>query len=821
MVDALNAWWAQQLVLCDWAFTPHPLAVDAVAAEQRLLQLGIAHRGDLADQLFHGLGAPPGEADRLLGTLEWAALAGAAGWLTQAEATNWAHHVTRRITSEYSDLRAWLGDLRRALGAKGWETGADDRFIDACQALADLESEGEGITWETLEQALLTLPELKSLWPQMPAAQPWRLCALFRPVMSYPANAIDWPDAPEWLERIWQVHDREQLLEVILWLSAQGERQRWDIEARELLTMDNAQRLEWQRNVLEDSPYAPVLNKFVSEGEPLEWAAWDWLRVVELAWAGACCEWLSQDEADALAAHAADLIGRRYHDWYAVLKAYMRGQSLFEGVDRRGMTPNVRHKLLMHASHSPWKHPLGTLLDDITRSASRARIKQWRNSPHHWLLALASVREPDVMLRQLNPSAPVAEQRRADAAVYLQDSLGLHADEGHQALARYWLPAQAHHLNQLAADAVHGVMPPSQTLFGQPTPDELQQRNAVKGVSRHAATIHMAEKFAFYLHMAMDSGLFEQAPLLAYASALRSCLCRFYATPKRLLDAWFAWESCLPEPEHDSLINEIAWHLDDPGSLFHWLDWRHDAWCEPGERPTLSHFTAMSLVGPLNSAVWSEPQVESPRECADIREWVESHYHLSSASDMQEFLTFMLESGDRQEYQINYAPYTLNNERLNAEIAILESGDCGEEERHHLLRLRRVRSNEDGCNDVDMAAWDIAQLVDLAIAARQLGWLERKAFADILDRAYKLAADHYAGWQEYAVGMYAGFSFFMGETPERESFLAGFRQAMVAWVCGAPVLAGPWSSLDFPGNKPRHFAPLHIDTLPEDQRTLH
>ncbi|ASK19440.1 DUF1266 domain-containing protein [Halomonas sp. N3-2A] len=821
MADALNAWWAQQLVLCDWAFTPHPLTVDAGAAEQRLLQLGIAHRGELADQLFFALDAPAGEADRLLGALEWAALAGAAGWLTQSQAQTWAHHITLRITSDYSDLRAWLSDLRRALGVKGWETGADDRFIDACQALADLESEGEGITWQVLDAALARLCEPQALWPESQSAQPWRLCALFRSVLSYPASAADWPDAPEWLARIWQVHDRDQLLEVMLWLSAQGERQSWDIEARELLTMDHAQRQEWQRGAVADAPYAPVLTTFVSQGEPLEWAAWDWLRLVELAWAGACCGWLSQAEADDLAAHAADLISRRYHDWYAVLKAYMRGQSLFEGVDRRGMTPSTRHKLLTQAPHSPWKCPLSSLLDEPTLSASRERIKQWRNTSHHWLLALASVREPDVMLRQLNPSAPISEQRRAEAAVYLQDSLDLHADEGHQALVRYWLPAQAHHLNQLAADAVHGVIPPSQTPFGQPTPDELKQRNAVKGVSRHAATIHMAEKFAFYLHMALDSSLFEREPLMTHASALRSCLCRFYATPKRLLEAWFAWESCLPEPEHDSLINEIAWHLEDPGSLFHWLNWHPDAWCEPGERPTLSHFTAMSLVGPLNSAVWSEPQVESPRECADIREWVESHYHLTSADDMQEFLTFMLESGDRQEYQINYAPYTLNPDRLDAEIAILESGDCAEEERHHLLRLRRVQSNEDGCNDVDMAAWDIAQLVDLAIAARQLGWLDRQAFADVLDRAYKLAANHYSGWQEYSAGMYAGFSFFMGETPERESFLAGFRQALVAWLCGAPILAGPWASLDFPGNKPRHFAPLHIDTLPGDQRILH
>jgi len=224
LFDALNAWWAQQLVLCDWAFTPHPLAVDAVAAEQRLLELGITDRGALADQLFFALGAPSGSADQLLGALEWAALAGAAGWLSQAQATNWAHHLTRRITSDYSDQRAWLSDLRRALGAKGWETGADDRFIDACQALSDLESEGEDITWQTLDTELAQRPAPASLWPQAPEAQPWRLGALFRPVVSYPASAADWPDASEWLGHIWQVYDREQLLEVMLCLSAQGER---------------------------------------------------------------------------------------------------------------------------------------------------------------------------------------------------------------------------------------------------------------------------------------------------------------------------------------------------------------------------------------------------------------------------------------------------------------------------------------------------------------------------------------------------------------------------------------------------------------------
>ncbi|MCS2609073.1 YbeU/YbeR family protein [Halomonas dongshanensis] len=821
MVDAFHAWWAQQLVLCDWAFTPNPLSVEAGAAEQRLLSLGITGRGELGEHLLFGLGAGSEDADHLLAALESAALAGAAGWLSPAQASGWAFRIAQRIVREHHDLRAWLLALRRALGAQGWESAADDQFCEACEALAALEEEGDGITWARLEACLAEMAPPSALWPQAPEAAPWRLCALSRVVLAYPATSSDWPDAVQWLDEIWQVNDRESLLGVALWLAAQGERQRWDIEARELVGMDRAQRSAWQRDNREEAPHARVLCTFVDEGEPLEWAAWDWLRLVELAWAGACCGWLEQAEADALAAHAADLIARRYHDWRSLTSAFERGLSLFEGIDRRHQTPNARQQLLLNLAQGPWQGSPDALLTAEVQAASARQLRAWRSSDHHWLLALAGVREPDVMLRQAAPARPLPEERRADAALYLQESLGLHADEGASAMARYWLPAQAHHLNQLAADAAHGVLPPRKSAYGQPSPEELAQRDAVKGVSRHAATIHMAEKFAFYLHMALDSQLFEPQPLYAYATSLRDCLCRFYASPKRLLEAWFAWETCLPESDQGSLAAEIAWHLEDPGSLFHWLEWRPGNWSEPSPRPTLMRFTAMALVGPLNSAVWGEPQVESAREADDIREWIENHYHLATAEAMREFLSFLDEAGDRQEYQINYAPYTLNTERLDAEIAILESGDCGEEERHHLLRLRRVRDNEDRCNEVDMAAWDIAQRVDLAIAARQLGWLGLDEFHLVLDGAYKLAAEHYAGWQEFADGMYAGFSFFMGETPEREAFLASFRQALVAWLCASPLLAGPWASLDFPGNKPRHFAPLHIDTLPGDQRTLH
>ncbi|KAA0011246.1 DUF1266 domain-containing protein [Billgrantia pellis] len=819
MVDPLYAWWAQQLVLCGWAFEPEPIAIEPDAAQARLRALEVADRGELGWRLVETFGIGQVNSAKLLAALELLALAGAAGWLPELRVRSWLLRLTGEVVRQYASLEAWLESLRHARSAEGWVRG-DDGFHEACEALAALERDGEGITWQTLTEWIASHREAAPLWPDAPETHAWRLRAAFSPVLATPASAVDWPDVHEWLGSNWQINDRTGLIQSLLWLAGHGHRQGWDLDATRLLMEDERGRQEWLAGLAgAEREYGQVLLTFVARGEPLEWAAWDWLRLVDLAWAGACAGWLETAEAQAFASHGADLVLRRYSDWSAVARAYQRGCSLFEGRDRLGEMQRD-WGLLLQSPASPWRTPLPQLLSDGERDASRRAIADWRRSPRHWVLALASVREPEFGMRQ-GPAAPLAPERRADALRYLDETLGLHPDEGAEALTRYWLPAQAHHLNQLAADASHGALPPANTPFGRPEADDLSRLEALKQGSRHAATIHMAEKYAFYLQMAMDSEAFDDAALQALAEALRGTLCRFYPDSRRLLEAWAQWETLLPEGEQPSLVSEIRWHLEDPGSPFHWLDWHSTQWQEPGPRPTLSRFTAMALVGPLNNAAWSEPHRESEREAAAIREWIDGHYGLHGRAELAEFLDFLLEAGDRQEYQINYAPYTLNSQRLGSEIAVLESGDCSEEDRNHLLRLQRVRDNTDGCNELDMTAWDVAQAVDLAIAGRQLGWLDGAAFGGVLERAYALAAEHYGSWEAYARGLYAGFSFFMGETPEREAFLAGFRQALVAWLSGAPPLAGPWASLDFPGARPRHWAPLHIDTLPGDIRTLH
>ncbi|WP_136247748.1 DUF1266 domain-containing protein [Halomonas borealis] len=819
MVDPLNAWWAQQLVLCDWAFAPDPLTLEAEVAVARLEGLGVVDRGELGWRLLEAFGAGEADPARLLAALELTALAGAAGWLSDRRARAWARRIAEEAGAHHDDLDAWLSALRQARSAQGWMHG-DDGFSEACEALAALEHQGEGVTWELLREWLATQRSTHELWPDDAADRVWRLRAAFSPVLEPQAAPLDWQGLEAWLVEAWRVQGRDELIQVLLWLGAQGDRQAWDLDASHLLAATSEQRRAWWEGLApHDQPAGRVLLAFVESGEPLEWAAWDWLRMIDLAWAGLCLGWLDDDEARHFALHGADLVLHRYSDWVALARAYQRGRSLFEARDLRG---NVAADwvLLLHSPVSPWRTSLSGLVDESRLEASRQAVRAWRRDPRHWILALAAVREPELALRQgVAPALP--ESRQQDARRYLAETLDLHADEGPEALARYWLPAQAHHLNQLAADAAHAATAPALTPFGRAGVEELAARDALGKASRHAATIHMAEKYAFHLQMAMDSGLFDAARLAELAASLHGSLSRFYTSPRRLLAAWEQWEGLLPEPDQPSLVAEIRWHQEDPGSLFRWLDGRGGEWREPGPRPSLSHFTAMALVGPLNSPAWSLPQPESERECDSIREWVDGHYGLHTAGELAEFVDYLLEAGDRQEYQINYAPYTLNQGRLASEIVTLESDECSEEERNHLLRLIRVRDGQDGCNELDMTAWDLSQAVDLAIAGRQLGWLAEADFLAFLTRAHGLAALHYGGWEEYARGLLAGFSFFMGETPEREAFLGGFREALVSWLSAAPPLAGAWASLDFPGARPRHWAPMHVDTLPGDGRQLH
>ncbi|GED43854.1 DUF1266 domain-containing protein [Cobetia marina] len=876
MVEPLSAWWGQQLVLCGWRFSATPEAVwTSEEARARLKALEVPDAGELGWRLLEAFPSDMPDSLRQLEALELLALARTAGWLSEARTRAWLVRLLMTIASRFTSLDDWLKALAHSRSDAGWTRG-DDGFFEASLALSRLEQEEAGVTWPRLLEALEGRQPVPAteLWPQGERDRVWMARAIFAPWVGGTAltstddglcEASDsgfdaqghWPDVQRWLRDTWAIRTRDELIRLLLWLASQGHRYGWDIDSARMLSASQDERDKWLDELesdaaseeaerkaqglagtpahaaasaelaaaagLEQGPspvaYGELLLQYLDRGEPLEFAAWDWLRLVDLAFAGLCAGWLSREEGEDFAAHGIDLLVRRYADWQGVARAYQRGRSLFEGADLTGSTDSD-WRPLMASPVTPLRCELHALLPEAIRDRSRTAMRQWRSDSRHWVLAIASIREPDLLYRQGLP-ADVADARREEARQYLNETLALDTRDGVAGMARFWLPAQAHHLNQLAADAARSGLPDPQTPFGRADTAELERRQRLAVCHRHPASIVMAEKYAFYLLMVQDSRDFDAGELAQCAERLRSALCRFYPDAVRLLEAWAVWESAVPELEDHPLVNEIRWHLEDPGSLFHWLDWRPSDWQEPGERPSLDRFTALALSGPLNSPCWGEPMVEHGRGVEELTGWLEGHYGLANAEMLIGFLDFLRDAGDRDEYQINYGPYTLNRARLDNEIDVLESGERGEDEQVHLDRLRRVRDNEARCNELDMAAWDIAQLVDLAIAGRQLGWLDAATFTAYLDSAHAMARAHYGSWKEYARGLFAGYAFFMGDTDQRDSFLRGFRDVLIQWLTAAPPLAGPWASLDFPGARPGHWPALHLDTLSGDARLLH
>jgi len=806
--ELLSPWWTQQLTLRGWPFASDPrqaLGADEVFA--RLQSLGIGDRDEFAWRLWDNATNTHDVALSRLEALELLALGSRMGWIDPQTNDTWLCLLARDIVTIFPTLRSWV----TALASLG------EPSLDAAgRELLSRERQQRGVSWSRLRHDLRSIESSTRLWSgELWQAGPWRARAAIAPVLAWPfeGSANECRQHQALLQEQGEVGGRDELLSLLFWLAGQGHRYGWDMDAVRVARQGAVERVEWLASLNDQQDYGRILLRFLADGAPLEWAAWDWLRLIDQAFLGYGAGWLSAFEAEAFAAHAVDLLQQRYADWEAVARAYQRGRSLYEGSDFRETFEDDWRRLLDDRL-SPWQVPLSENLNESQRQSAREFIRQHRATADSWVLAIAAIRDPDLIHRR-HLDEPVGQARIEDAERYLSEVLGLHPEEGIDGLARFWLPAQAHHLNQLAAD--------SRYLSSQRASGRSSRRLAA--CADHAATITMAEKYAFYLVMAADSGRYSSLEIETLARSLCDVLSRFYGDPLRLLSAWHAWETALNEdemPEEVSLADDIAWHRTDPGSPFRWLTpSRSISWREPGVRPTLTRFTAISLAGPLNEALWQSPQPLAPQERAALGEWVEHQYALQGPAGLVDFLDFLVGSGDRQDYQVNYAPYTLNRTRLEAEIAILESDDCADEERIHLLRLKHVRDNACHCNDQDMTAWDVAQLVDLVLVGRQLDWLDEPRLSHYLEIAMGLAARHYSSWQDYAEGLYSGFGFFMDDTPEREAFLARFRQALDAWLEASPLLAGAWASLDFPGSSMVNWTSLHVDVLPGAAQHLH
>ena len=131
-----------------------------------------------------------------------------------------------------------------------------------------------------------------------------------------------------------------------------------------------------------------------------------------------------------------------------------------------------------------------------------------------------------------------------------------------------------------------------------------------------------------------------------------------------------------------------------------------------------------------------------------------------------------------------------------------------------------MKSNALGINDVDLTAWDMVQLVDLAVAGYQLDWLDDEELQEWLARVRQLITAEYNGWADFSRALLAGYNFFMNESENRAELLEVFSQRLLSLLIAVPPQAGLWYTLAWPGERARDWNQA-ATSLSTTKRRLH
>lgn len=116
-----------------------------------------------------------------------------------------------------------------------------------------------------------------------------------------------------------------------------------------------------------------------------------------------------------------------------------------------------------------------------------------------------------------------------------------------------------------------------------------------------------------------------------------------------------------------------------------------------------------------------------------------------------------------------------------------------------------MKHNSLGINDVDLTAWDMVQLVDLAVAGYQLDWLDDAQLKGWLAKVRQLIIEEYYGWEDFARALLAGYNFFMNESEQRAELLETFSQRLLSLLIAVPPQVGLWYTLAWPGERAREW----------------
>lgn len=728
-------------------------------------------------------------------------------WISAEEAEAWRARWVARLQASYSTAADFLQALES---------------MDASEAWITLWSQGRSVAdfphWSAEIEPVSDAP-LKVRKGPLGYALAARASSfpLFQQALDDPQRLRQafWPDVESTLQEYWQVDSAESCRQLLYWLAGQGQRYAWQLDHQWLQEASDEEHHTWQEELPDGMEgYAEqMLNALVLP--QLDVAAWDWVRMADLALAGYMAGYLSASEWRSFALVALWLLKRRYASWEAIHQSYLLGYRFWRTQSQLNLSPEIEEswQLLLEVDFSPQRQ-LNWQALNVDHPDFRDAVQLFSAGLEAGPLLvslLASVRDDACVLTGLHSALP--DEREQEAKEFLLAHVEVDLEEGlRNALTRFWQPGRVHHYDQLALNCRTGVapsLPPNLGAVAEVWQAWHQQQPLLAGLVKHPAGIVMAEKYAFYLVKAQESGLFAASEIAHLTLAVQDYLSWHYPDAESLLASWQAWDEvlCLQGDERP-LAAELAWHRQDPGSLFHFVAWKRPParLVEPGRPVSETELALLNLVGPLTGIHWSWPE-RLPSEPADeLRQLLQETHLFHSPEDLKDYLQHLYSAGDRQEYLVAFSIFTLHPARLDQELELQEQDEARDEEQEtYYQRLLRVKHNTLGVNDVDLCAWDLVQLIDLAVAGYQLGWLDQQELALWLEKTQQLLTQSYTGWSDFAGALLAGYNFFMNEGPQRGELLEVFSQRLLGLLIAVPPQAGLWSTLHWPGAPARRW----------------
>ena len=184
------------------------------------------------------------------------------------------------------------------------------------------------------------------------------------------ADARNVEKAKRSLEEWWGVFNRNDLLEVLEWLKAEGHRTPWDETAAYIATLSDAELEHLKAEIADDTNLAhgvEVVERYAAQLGSKSILGFDLCRYVMLCRRGYLCGYLSEEEAWKRIMPAAAKLQATFSSWQELGENYLIGrefwsykQTLIDGDDMRLWIKSLTTTPGSPWKSNPWNTDLGT-----------------------------------------------------------------------------------------------------------------------------------------------------------------------------------------------------------------------------------------------------------------------------------------------------------------------------------------------------------------------------------------------------------------------------------------------------------------------------